>query len=276
MMKSNALDKLAGTSKQSHFIFASSHRSGSGRTKLKSRHCLAAALLLTGLGQPAYAALPLNEDFNDNTATYTTILGGEALASAINIRLASNAINTTLNTGFDLFFGASTSTNRFLVIGDIASHLGGEPDGQAIGALSVAKFDLGLLGLGLHSLDISFDYAFDTNLAPGTAGTRSPDDFFVRLLDGSNNQINELLSFDDVLRNEANRKGNFNQVVNFNLSSASNVYLAFGLNEANDTSSSAVGIDNIQALAVPEAETYALMLVGLGLIGLRCVRRRKT
>lgn len=274
-MKAIALDKIVGASKQSQFIFTLNDQTRPGRSNLKLRHCLAAALLLTGLGQPVYAALPLNEDFNDNSATYTTILGGESLANAINIRLASDAINTGVNTGFDSFFGASTSTNRFLVIGDISSGLGGEPDGQPIfGALSVAKFDLGLLGLGLHSLDISFDYAFDTNQAPGTVGTRSPDDFFVRLLDGSDNQIIELLSFNDVLRNEANRKGNFNQVVNFTLASASNVYLAFGINEVSDANSSAVGIDNIQALAVPEAETYALMLAGLGLIGLRCVRRK--
>jgi hypothetical protein len=276
MMKAIALDKIVGASKQSHYIFTLNDQTRPGRSNLKLRHCLAAALLLSGLVQPVYAALPLNEDFNDNTATYTTILGGEATASAINIRLASNAINTDVNTGFDSFFGASTSTNRFMVIGDNAGGLGGDPDGQTIGALSIAKFDLGLFGLGLHSLNISFDYAFDTNQAPGIAGTRSPDDFFVRLLDGSDNQINELLSFDDVLRNEANRKGNFNQVVNFTLASASNVYLAFGLNEVNGTNSSAVGIDNIQALAVPEAETYALMLAGLGLIGLRCVRRQKT
>ncbi len=94
MMKAIALDKIVGASKQSHFIITLNDQTRPGRSNLKLRHCLAAALLLTGLGQPVYAALPLNEDFNDNTATYTTILGGEATASAINIRLASNAINT--------------------------------------------------------------------------------------------------------------------------------------------------------------------------------------
>nr|WP_304747027.1 PEP-CTERM sorting domain-containing protein [Rhodoferax sp.] len=234
---------------------------------------LVAALLLAGLGQPVFAAVLLNEDFNDNAATYTTILGGEATASAINIRLASNAINTAVNAGFDFFFGASSSTNRFLVIGDNAGNLGLEPDGQSIGALSIAKFDLGLWGGGLHSLAIGFDYAFDTNQAPGTAGTRSPDDFFVLLLDGSDNQIDELLSFDDVLRNEASRKGNFNQVVNFSMAGASNVYLAFGLTEANGTSSSAVGIDNIQVQSVPEPGS--LVLLSLGLLGLGFARRGK-
>jgi len=235
-------------------------------------HLLAGALLLTGLAQAAHAAVLLDEDFNDNAATYTTIFAGEADASSINIRLGNNVINTNVNAGFDSFFGANP--NRFLVIGDNTGNLGDEPNGQTSGAISIAKFDLGLFGVGLHSLGINFDFAFDTNQAPGAAGNnRNTDDFFVALLDGSDNLIDELLRFDDVLRNEADRKGNFSQAVDIALASASNVYLAFGLFEYNGTSSSAVGIDNILVQSVPEPGSMALL--SLGLLGLGFARRNK-
>jgi hypothetical protein len=256
-----------------HFLdtFASARIASSG-----ARHgfsnmtwpvCLAGALMLGGLGQ-AHASLPLiSVDF---TEPYTVIVGGEASPDAINIRSASDTINTSVNAGFDSFFG--TAPNNFLVIGDNAGDLGGDPDGQPFGALSVAKFDLGLFGAGSWSLDVGFDFVFDTDLAPPA---RSEDYFFVALLDGSDNLVLELMNFVDVQRNEASHRGSFSQMVDFSLASPGNVYLAFGLNEVIDSSSSAVGIDNLQVSAVPEANTYLMLLAGLGFIGLRCAGRNR-
>jgi hypothetical protein len=238
---------------------------------MKLHNYSAGVLVLASLGQAASASVLLDEDFNDNAAVYTTTSSGDSNATAINIRQANNIINTSANDGFNSFFGPSTSSNCFLVIGDMVNGIAGEPNGVAVGALSMAKFDLGLWGPGAQYLGIRFDFAFDTNHAPGTTNIRNTDDFFVQLLDASNTALVELLRLDDVLRNETNRKGSFDEYVNFNLAAASNVYLAFGLREYSGTSSSAVGIDNIQV--VPEPASLALF--GLGFAGLAATTRRR-
>lgn len=220
---------------------------------------------------PARAGLLLVDDFDAGVINYTASGPVSNGTSSIQIRPATDTLNTGTTAGFDGFFGGS---GRFLSIGDFNAGLGnGTPAGPAGAAtpqVSSARFALGVFDPGSYRLGVSFDYVFDTNLAPGTTQARSPDDFVVALGDG-NGLLLELLRFDDVLRNEASRRGSWSGEVDFTLSSQQPVTLSFTLTEYANTGDSAAGIDNLGVVPV----VPSIALLGLGLLGLRGLRRRE-
>ena len=210
----------------------------------------------------------LNEDFDDGSAAYTS-------TGTVNIRPATDILRTAVNTGFDSYTGLA---GQFLAIGDAASDLANPladgatgPIGTATGQLSRASFSLGQFTAGTHRVGIAFNYVFDTSLAPGTTGARSPDDFYVQLVDGSGLLV-ELLRFNDVARNEGSRRGLYSAPVDFSLASAGPVSLTFSLVEFNGTGDSAVGVDNLSVIPVADS----LALLGIGMAGLGIARRRRS
>jgi hypothetical protein len=222
-----------------------------------------AFILVSGAAQAALLA----DDFEDGVVRYTTT----GVAGAVNIRPTSDVINTGGTNGFDAFF---PNGGRFLVVGDAAGAIGnGSPAGPAgsiAGSTQSARFALGSFGAGVHRLGVAFDFVFDTSLAPGTTQARNPDDFVVTLRDSAGVLL-ELLRFDDVLRNEADRRGRFSGEAQFTLGGADQVWLDFGLTEYANSGDSAVGIDNI--VLIPEAASIALL--GIGMIALGSVRLRR-
>jgi hypothetical protein len=222
-----------------------------------------AFVLVSGAAQSAL----LFDDFEDGVARYTAT----GVAGAVNIRPTSDVINTGGTNGFDGFF---PNGGKFLVIGDSAGAIGNGspagPSGSIAGSTQSARFALGAFGAGVHRLGVAFDFVFDTSLAPGTTQARNPDDFVVSLRDSAGVLL-ELLRFDDVLRNEADRRGRFSGEAQFALGSTDQVWLDFGLTEYANSGDTAVGIDNLVVL--PEAASIALL--GIGMIALGSVRLRR-
>ena len=231
---------------------------------------LAFALALGLTGATVRAGLYLGNDFDAGAVDFTVTGPVSGSFAPVQIRPVTDTIATATTSGFDGFFGGA---GQFLVIGDFNAGLGnGTPSGPAGNAssqVSAARFALGTFGAGAHAFGIRFDFAFDTNLAPGTTQIRSPDDFVVSLTDG-NGFLLELLRFDDVLRNEASRRGTWSGDAAFTLASAQPLSLVFSLTEYANSGDSAVGIDNLSV--VPAASPLALL--GIALAALACVRRR--
>lgn len=234
------------------------------------RNLLLAASLTTGLCGFGHAApVLITQDFNTCAnvaacgATVTFVADGTA--NSVNLRAASNVLNTAINNGFGTSAGGFFSS-RFLAIGDIRGGIGGEPNGQFAGGLSRASFGLGNLGPGSYSFDVAFDYVFDSNNA------NNPDDFLVRFetAPGAADLVS-VFSLLSAPQNSAANRGTFAGTFSFSLAAASGVGLAFSVQEFNGNGSSAAGIDNLRIRQIPEPGSLAL--AGLALFGLAGMRR---
>lgn len=236
---------------------------------MKSPSFAASGLLcLAALGVNA-APIVITQDFetcaNVAACGASVTFAGDASAASVNLRQANNTINTSVNDGFDGFFGS-----RFMVIGDDSGNMAGEPNGQTNGALSRASFGLGNLDAGTYTFAVSFDYVADSR-----SPAPNPDDFSVlfETAPGAASALATVLQASDIAPNSAAfREVGFSWLGSFTLAAASDVYLSFELEEFNGDASAAAGIDNLSIRQIPEPGTLAL--VGLALVGASLRRRR--
>ncbi len=203
-------------------------------------------------------------------------------AADVNIRRADNAINTTAgSSGFDSFFAPATGANNFLVLGDQSGVIGNNPS-TGVFAYVVPFSVLP----GQTQVSIDFDWAFD-GTDTSTALT-NVDNFIAGIAGDGFSMSNPMAVFTPLVSGSSPggfSSGHFSQT--FAASSlpvpvpATGLrYLVFALSEgtsltAPNGTNSAIGIDNILVAAVPEPETYAFMLAGLGLVGLVAKRRAR-
>lgn len=268
-------------------------------TRQQTTLICAASLMCSGQVAAAPIQVLLNEDFqgvsgittNATVRTVEEILtnspgelsgspltsfgstgNGSASEAAFNVRRGRNGIdgNSPIGGGvvgnpdFDNFFGANP--NRFLVIGDNAGNLGGQPNGGTGAAASATmsiQFELGPIAGSPDLLQIMFDYVFDAKHMLNT------DDFVAELI------LSDFTTFNLRSHNRPTdeTRGSFNTSFLYSSLAAAPVYLNFRLIEGRGDGSSAVGLDNLVVNAIPEPGMLALM--GLGLLGLGGMRFKR-
>ena len=236
-------------------------------------------------------------------------LKSSVIAAVIAILFASNATAAVTNGGF-----AGNSLTGWSFLGDVTTQSGGAflttasltnqddfpEDAGTFNASGLSAYDIALggfeafAGLNAGELDApDFAYegsllkqtfsvnagdtlSFNWNMFSNEGGELSPNpDYAFVAINGAFIKLSSASSavIPSVPYDFSTGAGAFNQT----FANASSVTLAFGVVDLTDYGvTSALWLDNVKLVAapVPEPETYALLLAGLGLIG--AVSRRRT
>jgi len=160
----------------------------------------------------------------------------------------------------------------------------------SLAGIPVQNFDIGGLAyegsairqdftaFGGNSLTVTFDWAFSSNdTLPSDFGFLTINNTVHRVVDANTRYLSSNFLGSAVDDDDQNVRWSWYQSsYTYQASGNGTVSLALGVVDIGDTQyTSQMRFDNIAVSAVPEPETYALMLGGLGLMGVY-IRRRRT
>ena len=235
------------------------------------------ALTTTALGLAFAAqahAAPQSIDLTTGTA------GGDAFAAS-----ATSLFMTTAFNGFDDSVDGSTNFNFSgtapLTAGGALEAVAGHPageydisrfDGSTSQAMEGSVYRLNNVAVNVGDT-LSFDWTFYTN-EPVTGALADAAYFSVL-----NNLTALLANAAGGITGDAGLSGYraaTGNVFSHTFANAGTYSLVFAVVDTDDfTTSSALAVNNLAITPVPEAETYAMMLAGLGLVGFMAARRRR-
>ncbi len=234
------------------------------------------------------------------------VLKAGLIATTVGLLFAGNAMAAVTNGGF-----AGNSLTGWSTLGDVTTQSGGAflttasldfqddfpEDAGTFNASGTAAYDIALGGFeafaGLNAGDLDTpDFAYEGSLLKQTFSVNAGDTLSFNWNMFTNEgtsadyafiAINGVLTklapaSDAIIPSVPYDFSTGASVFSQSFAAASSVTLAFGVVDLTDYGvTSALWLDNVQLVAapVPEPETYAMLLAGLGLMG-AVARRRKT
>ena len=231
---------------------------------------LLAASLCLAFAVPAHAAAPQTLDLT------TGIAGGDAFALSDSSIFLTTALDGDDDDGTNFNFIGNAPLFAGGALEDFTGHPAGEFDIDRFnnsGSLATEGSAFVLQNITVNAGDmVSFDWAFYTNEpfaeAMADAAYFSVLNSTTALLASAADGINGNAGLSSY---RAATWGTYSQT----FTAAGTYSLVFAVVDTDDyITSSALAINDVTITPVPEAETYALMLAGLGLVGFMARRRK--
>ena len=239
-------------------------------TKMLPRRLLVAALLAAGVASSAQAVNFVEIDGANLTFFYDADFWGLGTAS-----VTGNKISFAISDDFDVTAKSSTVSGH-----GAAAHV----DDNSLSVFAVAKSGYSVSSLVQASSSTSVNFTTGNGTAAGvlsgsvSGGAFNGDDFVAIHNDGSYYDDFQLYTGSSPYSTTAALAANGGVAGNFYAATGVETFIGVGTEQYGKGLSHAALTDvsyNFSVTAVPEPETYAMLLAGLGLVGFTARRRKQ-